>query len=69
MRGEATISPVYKMGAKADDRDPFEVYGRMEAMRRKAWLACGVVAVRPAELPAGLREQLNAWAEAEYGKR
>lgn len=69
MRGEAAISPVYRLGQKPEEQDPLEQYGRIERLRRKAWRDLGIVAVPVDQMPDTLRYQLESWAEAEYGKR
>lgn len=69
MRGEASISPIYRHGKDSDARDPLEIWGRLEGMRRRAWQNSGVIAVRPDELPADLARELKRWAEANYGER
>lgn len=65
----APISRIYRLGERAESRDPIEQWCRIERLRRQAWLSAGVIAVNPAELPAPLAEQLRKWAEAEYGCR
>lgn len=69
MKGHAPISRVYEGGVCEQERDPLEEWGRIERMRRRAWLDAGVISVRPAELPPELAGQLQAWAEINYGKR
>lgn len=69
MRGQPTISPIYRHGQQADTRDPLEAWGKLESMRRKAWRDHGTIAVRPAELPHGLRAALEEWANDQYGAR
>jgi hypothetical protein len=36
---------------------------------RALWQRRGVIACRPSELPEGLREQMQAWADDMYGGR
>lgn len=69
MRGHPSISPVYKRGQEPDDRDPLDVWGRIETMKRKAWRDHGTIAVKPCELPDGLRRQMEEWATDHYGAR
>jgi hypothetical protein len=47
----------------------WEVWNRIERLRRRAWLETGVVAILPADLPEPLRSQIQAWAEEQYGPR
>ena len=67
MKGQPSISPIYRLSKESDARDPLEVWGRLEAMRRRAWRNNGVIAVRPDELPPDLARALKAWAEVQYG--
>lgn len=69
MRGQASISPIYRHGPGNDSRDPLEVWGRLEAMKRKAWRDHGTIAVKPSDLPDGLRRAMEEWANLEYGAR
>lgn len=69
MRGQPAISSVYRMGQSDQPRDPFVTFARIDALRRKAWRECGVLAIRVEELPEELQQQMKDWAEREYGKR
>lgn len=69
MRGQPTISPIYRIGERDDAPDPLEQWGRIERMRRKAWRDHGVVSVRPSELPHDLALKIIEWAERSYGTR
>lgn len=69
MKGQPTISPIYRHGQGADDRDPMETWGKIETMKRKAWRDHGTIAVKPSELPDTLRGAMEAWANDQYGAR
>ncbi|PQO23375.1 hypothetical protein C2I36_07985 [Rhodobacteraceae bacterium WD3A24] len=67
MKGQPTISPIYREGAPSADPDPIDAWGRVKALRRRAWRNAGVISVRPDELPEPLAGLLWQWAEEHYG--
>lgn len=69
MKGDARISPIYRMADTSAPVDPVEHWGRIERLRRRAWQSAGVVSISPAELPEPLGSELKRWAEESYGKR
>lgn len=69
MKGQPSISSIYRLGTPDEQEDPLRQWGRIEAMRRRAWRMCGVIAVTLSELPPDLETQLRQWAEDRYGKR
>jgi len=69
MKGDAPISSIYRHATPNSEVDAAEEWGRMELMRRRAWQACGVIAVRPDQLPDHLSKEIEQWAEQNYGKR
>lgn len=69
MKGEAPISSIYKRG-KQDQQDvDWEAWGRIERLRRNAWLDTGVLAFKIEDLPEDVQGQMQQWAEEIYGAR
>lgn len=69
MRGQPSISPIYRQGQPVTVADDIEAWGRIERLRRAAWREAGVISVTVKELPDGLRSQMEAWAVENYGPR
>lgn len=68
MRGQPSISPVYRMGKEAAPTGT-EAWTRVEMLRRRLWRTTGTIVASPAELPAELRKAMTEWAERHYGHR
>lgn len=69
MRGQPTISPVYRMGQPSTRPDPDAAFARVWRWCRDLWVEQGTIAVRPDELPEELRGALVSWANEAYGHR
>lgn len=66
MKGQPAISPVYRL-APAAPPCPLAAWGRIEALRRRAWRQHGLLPV--SELPEDLARQVEKAMEARYGRR
>lgn len=69
MRGDPSISPIYRMGAPSVQPDPDRVFARIWRWCRDFWVEQGTIAVKPDELPEELRGPMVAWADETYGER
>lgn len=69
MKGQPAISSVYRFGQSAHDTDPMAEWGRIERLRRQAWVNHGMIAIRASDIPEPLRAQMIEWANENLGRR
>lgn len=69
MRGQPTISPVYRLCQPAEASCPERHFAKTWDMMRKLWTERGIIAAYPNELPDDLRIALEKWATESYGRR
>lgn len=69
MKGAAPISGIYRMAEVRTEDENLEAWGRLERLRRLAWVKSGVVSVTLDELPEDLATRMRKWADERYGRR
>ena len=69
MRGDPAISSIWRWTQPSGGRDPEQTHARIWAWCRDLWIRHGTIAVKPSELPDGLRLAMIAWADETYGRR
>ena len=69
MKGDPSISSIYRWGARPDEVDEMATHARLWSIRRTLWRKQGVIAVAERELPPHLREAMRQWADDTYGQR
>lgn len=69
MKGEPSISPVYRLGGDSGTPDPERVFAKCWSWMRRLWVEHGVISLYPRELPEPLRTQIEQWANDTYGRR
>ncbi len=69
MKGQPSISSIYRMAPGTANDDALAEWGRIERLRREAWRKTGVVTIRIEELPESLQGPIQQWAEDQYGRR
>lgn len=67
MRGQPTISSVYRFGQPPMDHDPMRTWAKVEMLRRKMFQEHGLIVLRASELPEALKAGIQKWAEDTYG--